>query len=292
MPLLTVFTPAYNRGYNIEALYESLARQTYKDFEWLIINDGSTDDTLGKIRAIMDRHDGSFPIRLVSRENRGLPRTINEGLDNAEGVLFWRLDSDDLAKEDAVELVHKYYPLISDNPKLCAIVFLSLKSDRSVNGYHPFDKVEESDFTFYRVRHKAVGDRAEVMKTAVYRDFKFPIYGEERFCNEALVWNRIAKEYGAVYIPEGIYIKQDACDSITADLYKWLRTNCKGTAQSYVEMVADERLPYGCRWYSAVQYYRFAWFAGSPLWKGLPKKVALVAAPFGLAAFLRDRIKY
>lgn len=292
MALVTVFTAAYNRGYNIKSLYKSLLQQTDKDFEWLIINDGSTDNTLEEIKAVIASHDGSFPIRLYSRENKGLMATINEGLDYSECELFWRLDSDDLAKEDAIELIHKYYPLIADNPKLCAVVFLSLKADRSVNGFHPFKEVTTSDFTSYRVFHNAKGDRAEVMKTDVFRNFKFPKFGEEKFCSECLVWNRIAKNYDAVYVPEGIYIKLDADDSITADLYKWLRKNCRGTAEGYYEMMIDQRLPFRWRWDSAIQYYRFAWFAKKPLWAGLPKKVALAAIPFGLAAFIRDRIKY
>lgn len=292
MPLVTVFTPAYNRGYNIRALYEGLVRQTDKDFEWLVINDGSTDDTLAELEKIQESHNGAFPIRVVSRENRGLMASLNQGLDLAEGKLFWRLDSDDLSRENAVELIHKYYPMIADDDKLCALVFLAMRADGSVYGTNPFETPTRCDFTMYRARHKAEGDRAEVMKTEVFRRFKFPKFGDEKFCLEHSVWNRIAREYDAVYIPEGIYTRSDAGDSITANLYKWLKNNCVGTATSFLEVFTDRRLPFAYRWRAARQYYRFSSIAGMPLWKGLPKGVALAAFPFGMAARVRDLVKY
>ena len=82
--MITIFTPTYNRGYTLERLYESLCRQTRKDFEWVVVDDGSTDNT----KQMVDRwrRTNRFPIRYIYQENRGKPSAHNLGAENAQGV--------------------------------------------------------------------------------------------------------------------------------------------------------------------------------------------------------------
>ena len=88
---ITVFTPAYNRGYIIEKLYRSLQNQTFRNFEWLIIDDGSSDNTSEKIQSfIQDNND--FPIIFEKVENGGKHRAINLGVQKARGELFFIVD--------------------------------------------------------------------------------------------------------------------------------------------------------------------------------------------------------
>ena len=91
---ITVFTPTFNRAYIIENLYRSLQRQSYRDFEWLIVDDGSTDETDAVI-AKWQKEGNDFPIRYFKKENGGKCRAINYGVDRAEGLLFFNVDSDD-----------------------------------------------------------------------------------------------------------------------------------------------------------------------------------------------------
>ena len=101
---ITVFTPTYNRAYIIEKLYRSLQHQTFRDFEWLIVDDGSTDNT-ADIVAIWQHEGNDFPIRYYKKENGGKCRAINYGVDRAEGELFFNVDSDDYLTDDALEKI-------------------------------------------------------------------------------------------------------------------------------------------------------------------------------------------
>ena len=91
---ITVFTPTYNRAYIIETLYRSLQRQTYRDFEWLVVDDGSADNTQELFEA-WQKEDNFFPIRYYKQENGGKCRAMNRGLEMAQGELFFTVDSDD-----------------------------------------------------------------------------------------------------------------------------------------------------------------------------------------------------
>ena len=101
---LTVFTPTYNRGYIIENLYNSLKDQTFKDFEWVVIDDGSTDNTEELFKVwINEKND--FSIKYIKRENGGKHRAINQGVEIAQGELFFIVDSDDKLINKALEII-------------------------------------------------------------------------------------------------------------------------------------------------------------------------------------------
>src|SRR5690625_3909375 len=98
---ITVFTPTYNRAYIIKKLYFSIQKQTFRDFEWLVLDDGSTDSTKDLFdQWIKEEHD--FSIRYYRFENAGKQKEINRALDLAEGELFFTVDSDDLLTENAL----------------------------------------------------------------------------------------------------------------------------------------------------------------------------------------------
>ena len=91
---VTVFTPTYNRAYIIENLYRSLQRQTCMEFEWLVVDDGSSDGTEALFEKWV-KEENPFPIRYHKKENGGKCRAINRGLEMADGELFFTVDSDD-----------------------------------------------------------------------------------------------------------------------------------------------------------------------------------------------------
>ena len=105
---ITVFTPTYNRSYIIERLYHSLKRQTFRDFEWIVIDDGSTDDT--ELRFTQIQNDSNdFPIHYIKTANGGKHRAINKGVTRASGELFYIVDSDDFLPDDALEIILVIY---------------------------------------------------------------------------------------------------------------------------------------------------------------------------------------
>lgn len=122
---ITVFTPTYNRGYIIEKLYRSLQRQTFQDFEWVVMDDGSTDNTEEIFESWM-QEDNRFPIRYYKQENGGKCRAINRGLDLAKGELFFIMDSDDYLTDNALERIVYWESTIAGQQNYAGVVGLSL----------------------------------------------------------------------------------------------------------------------------------------------------------------------
>lgn len=288
--LITVFTPLYNRAKSIYKVYESLCQQSCYDFEWLVINDGSTDNSDIIMNEILKNHNSSFPISYFYQENKGLTRTINKALELAKGILLFRLDSDDYALSDAIQNISDCYSLIIDDNSLCSITFLSQRCNGQVNGIHPFSEITRSNFAEYRDKYRAKGDRAEVMKIDVYKNFKYPEIPGEKFCPEGVVWNRLAMQYDTLYIPKAIYVKGDYDDSITANVYQYLRRNAKGVTLYYKEIVINSHFTFRYRFINAIKFYRYAFYAKVPLFKEIPICMT-VAFPIALIVIARDYFK-
>ena len=120
---ITIFTPAYNRAHLLQRLYDSLLIQTYKNFEWLIVDDGSTDNT----KQIVDKfiEENKLQIKYIYKDNGGKHTAINTGVQQAKFDLFLIVDSDDFLPEDAVSLTFKAWQNVKDNSKVCGIIGLS-----------------------------------------------------------------------------------------------------------------------------------------------------------------------
>ena len=103
----TIFTPTYNRADLLKKLYESLKNQSFKNFEWLIVDDGSTDNTCETIQGFQE--ENIIDIRYIKKENGGKQRAYNVGVENAKGELFICLDSDDIYVENGLEIILKYW---------------------------------------------------------------------------------------------------------------------------------------------------------------------------------------
>ena len=100
--MITIFTPTYNRKKELERLYESLLNQDYDDFEWLIVDDGSIDDTEKYVNSLIKKNE--IKIKYFKKENGGKPSAYNKGLDLASGNIFLAIDSDDVFKENSYKL--------------------------------------------------------------------------------------------------------------------------------------------------------------------------------------------
>lgn len=189
---LTVFTPTYNRGYIIEKLYHSLQRQSFLDFEWIVVDDGSTDNT-ETLFATITQEENPFPIRYVKTENGGKHRAINTGVSMAAGELFFIVDSDDYISDDALEQIDQMERLIPAEQKgqfagVCGLRGYDLNTPigTTFNG-------EILDITtLERVKHKITGDKAEVFYTHIMKQYPFPTFEGEKFLTECVVWDKIA----------------------------------------------------------------------------------------------------
>ena len=118
--MITVFTPTYNRGALLRRLYESLLAQTVYDFEWLIVDDDSADDTESVVHAFV-KGETRFPIRYYKQKHGGKHRAMNLAVQLAKGKYFFPVDSDDWLPENAIELLISWLKEIQGVPSLCGV---------------------------------------------------------------------------------------------------------------------------------------------------------------------------
>ena len=212
---ITVFTPTYNRGYLLDKLYESLLKQTNTDFEWLIIDDGSNDNTSNIINKFID--DNKIRIRCFYQENGGKHRAINKGLDIAEGELFFIVDSDDTLIPTAIELVLEKYKSVENCPEFAGISFNRGYSEKKIVG--KTFSLEFKDCTnLERGRNNILGDKSEIYRTEILRNIKFPEIEGENFMSEIVLWNEVARQgYKLRWYNEIIYICNYLEDGLTVN---------------------------------------------------------------------------
>lgn len=117
--MITVFTPTYNRVYHLNRLYESLCQQTDKNFEWLVVDDGSTDYTEELIDTF--RKEGIIEVRYIKQTNGGKHRAVNRGAREAQGSLFFIVDSDDYLCKDAIYYITNEYKEIEHDKDYCGV---------------------------------------------------------------------------------------------------------------------------------------------------------------------------
>lgn len=215
--MITIFTPVYNRAYIINQLYQSLLSQTNYDFEWLIIDDGSTDN-IGELVNQWIADTEEFEIRFYRQPNGGKHRAINKGVQLANGDAFLIVDSDDYLTEDAIDIVYEYWTQIKDNTRFAGVSGLRMHQNRQVIGGRPhFDEYVDAT-NLERAAYGLEGDKAEVYKTDILKSFPFPEFEGERFVTEAVVWNKIAYQgYRIRWFNRSIIICEYLGDGLTAN---------------------------------------------------------------------------
>ena len=215
MHYTTIFTPTYNRRYLIDNLYQSLLMQTDKNFEWLVIDDGSTDNTEKYFSELLAKPQ-PFPIRYLKQKNGGKHRAVNRGVKDAKGELFFIVDSDDTLIPNAIEKINQWVATLDDSHKWAGVSGLKGFSEQKNVGQRPPAKFIDAKNTERRKYHLE-GDKAEVYFTEVLRKYPFPEIPGENFISEEIVWNAIAREgYYLRWFNEIIYI----CDYLDGGLTK------------------------------------------------------------------------
>lgn len=266
--MITIFTPTYNRAHLLTRLYESLCLQTYKDFEWIIVDDGSTDQTQSliknfelriKIDATCDNSDfkGLGGIRYIRQANGGKHRAINRGVQEARGELFFIVDSDDLLPEDALQTVVERWAAVRDDVCIGGVCGLDMTPNGTVIGSGLAKGEQISNSLDIRLKYHVTGDLKEVFRTSVLREFPFPEYESEKFCPEALVWNRIAQQYNLLYFNQPIYIAEYQEGGLTDRIVKVRMQSPMASTTCYQEMVSYD-IPLKEKIKAAINYWRFA----------------------------------
>lgn len=208
----TIFTPTYNRAYIITKLYDSLLSQTCFDFEWLIVDDGSSDNTEELVSGF---NTDKFNITYIKQQNGGKHRAINRGVKIAKGELFFIVDSDDFLTPNAVEKIIKYWKgKDRDCLGLCFRKF-NYKTGETIGRKFPYQGLYATSIQLEFV-YNIKGDKAEIFRTDILRQYPFPEIEGENFCTENVCWLAMSKGkpnellcadepiYGCDYLEDGL----------------------------------------------------------------------------------------
>ncbi|MBP2114402.1 glycosyltransferase family 2 protein [Paenibacillus silagei] len=234
---ITIFTPTYNRKSTLRRLYQSLTIQSCYDFEWLVIDDGSTDGTFEYLEEISKKEE-KFNIRYYRFSNGGKHRAINKGLDLAKGQYFFIVDSDDYLTNISIQSINTWIESISEEKKKFAGVsgLKGYTSSKMVG--RTFNGNNLSCTALDTQKFNISGDKSEVYRTEIMREYRFPEIEGEKFITEAVVWNRIANDGFLIkYFNEINYVCEYREDGLTKKIDELFCSNFRGYTLYIKELI-------------------------------------------------------
>lgn len=234
MNQVTIFTPTYNRAYVLERLYSSLRAQSDHNFQWLIIDDGSTDNTSKLVQSWIDEKN-RFPITYRYYENGGKQRAINIAVQLIKTEYIFIVDSDDQLTEDAVEKVNRWLIQIKDRDDLAGVSGVKGNCQgQPIGGVVDFSSEYVEATNLERIQYNLQWDMAEIYKVDLLRRFPFTVWPGEKFVPEATVWDEIALQgYKLRWYRDVIYKCKYLEDGLTNNSWELLKNNPMGYAMLF-----------------------------------------------------------
>lgn len=219
MPCITVLTATYNRAHTIHRVYDSLCRQKFSDFDWVVVDDGSTDGTKELIEDYQET--ATFPIKYYYKENGGKHTAINFALDVIESPYVHFIDSDDALTDDALSLIKQNWDKISpkDYDRFWNVAGLCLDSKTRGAIGKPFPP-GINDLKG-RAQHKVIvknpEDKSFCAKLSILQQYPFPVFPDTKFVSEGMVWEKINQRYDQFCTNDAFLIYfRDSHDSLAA----------------------------------------------------------------------------
>lgn len=285
MRMLTVFTPTFNRAYCLDKCYQSLVRQTIKDFIWLIIDDGSTDQTGDLVNHWVK--EGKIEIRYHWQENQGMHAAHNTAYELMTTELNVCIDSDDYMPEDAVEKIVTFWKE-HGNKQVSGIIALDAFNDNKVIGTELPGHIKTSTLFDLYYKYGVVGDKKLVYRTELTKANPYPIFENEKYVGLAYKYYLLDKQYEMLLMNEIVCKVEYLPDGSSLNMFNQYRKNPKGFAFYRKELM---KLPFTSlmfKFRQAIHYvsssllirdWKFLW--GSP-----EKILTVLAIPFGILLFL------
>jgi glycosyltransferase involved in cell wall biosynthesis len=293
-PVFTVFTPTFNRKALLARVYECLCAQTFRDFEWLVIDDGSSDGTGELVQGW--REEDVIEIVYQYQNNRGKHVAFNRGVALARGKLFLPLDSDDTCIPTALERFFHQWVAIPEGERAEFSGITCLCADRSgttVGRRFPAPIVDSYPIEFI-ARLGGAGERWGFTRVEVLRAFPFPENAGERFVPEGLIWNRIGRVYKIRFIDEVLRVYEALPGGLSRSIVRLRASNPASACAFYLEHLQFD-LPPLQRIKTLINYGRFFLHCRR---EGLARfanfrvsLASLVALPLAYAAYLADRVR-
>lgn len=282
---ITIFTPTYNRADKLHRVYDSLTKQNCYDFEWLIIDDGSSDNTENVVQLFLD--EKRFLVRYFKQQNGGKHRAYNRALELARGEYFFCLDSDDWLTEWAVEEIISFVNKEREN-----FIFAYKENENNVCLSNNFPKdIEKIGLFDLNNTYHCNGEFTIIFRTDFARRFPFPVFEGENFITEAVVYDRMALEESVALLPKVITICEYQEEGLSNNLNRIMKKNPAGYCLYFMQRI-DLQTTMIQRIVMAGKYQCFCRFSGKQRseYTGNHPVTVTMAKPLGLLFLLYYKI--
>jgi glycosyltransferase involved in cell wall biosynthesis len=295
--VFTVFIPSFNRATLLKRAIESVGNQTVRNFELLIVDDGSTDNTKDIVEMYQTKFD--FPVHYHFQKNQGKHVAHNSALKLARGSFIVILDSDDMLVPNALERLEFHWKQIPEKirDQFAGIEGHCAYSNGEIVGTRFPSDILDSNFLETRRKLHIGGDKKNSIRTDVLREFPFPVFEGEKFIRESIVWDRIARKYSFRYVNEVIQIIEYQDTGLSSNLFNLRVNNPKGFRLCFKEEVNLNRkfLSFTELYKSYVKYVRYSFHCGIGLnqqHREIESKILwLISIPVGTIDWYRDKFK-
>ncbi len=237
--LCSILTPTYNRAHTLPKVYMSLQQQTLQDFEWIIVDDGSSDNTPRLVQQWMQ--EAHFPIRYFKQANGGHHVATNKAIQEAQGKFSIPLDSDDQLIPEALERFLGHWGTIPETQRehyVGITALIETESGALMGSEFPTD-IFDSDTTTMSYILRFGDDRKGMIRSDILKNHLYPIFNDEKFMSDSIIWHRIAKMYKTRFVNDVLCITDYLPDGQTLNTVKHLCKNAKGSSLYYQELLDD-----------------------------------------------------
>lgn len=287
---LTIFTPAYNRAHTLHRCYESLKKQSCKDFVWLIIDDGSTDNTADLVKK-WQNETNDFEIKYIYKSNGGMHTAHNTAYENIDTELNVCIDSDDCMADDAVKKIIDFWKE-NGSDKYAGIVGLDADFNNGIIGEKFDDSLKSTTMSGY-YRNGGKGDKKLVYRTDVINKYPpYPVFEGEKYVSLGYKYLLCDQDYELLVLNEILCNVEYQEDGSSMNMYKQYLRNPKGFAfMRKVDMLYNETFKENVK--TCIHYVSSSIIShNSNFIKESPKKVlTILAIPFGIVLTVYIKIK-
>ena len=281
---LTIFTPSYNRAYTLHKCYESLKKQSNKDFLWLIIDDGSTDNTKELVDSWID--ENIIEIKYHYQNNQGMHGAHNTAYELMDTELNVCIDSDDYMPEDAVEKIIDFWKK-NKRDDLAGIIALDAYEDGNVIGQKFPDDMKETTLFEVNNIHKIPGDKKLVYRTELTKEYPYPLFEGEKYVGLAYKYYKLDEKYKLATLNEVLCIVEYLEDGSSRNMLNQYRKKPRGFAFYRIENMKNSRASWKFKFKESIHYVASSLIAKNKKFLlETPKKgMAIASLPLGVILY-------
>lgn len=276
MKTLTVFTPSYNRAYTLHKCYESLLRQTSKDFTWVIIDDGSSDNTKELVDSWIN--ENKLEINYIYQENQGMHGAHNTAYKNIKTELNVCIDSDDYMPDDAVKKIISFWNK-NKRSDLAGIMALDAYTDGKVIGDKFPNELKESTYFDIYNKYGLKGDKKLIYRSELTIQYPYPIFEGEKYVSLAYKYAKLDSKYKLALMNEVVCNVEYMEDGSSLNMLKQYRRNPKGFAFIRIDNMKNPKASLKFKFKECIHYVSSSFISKNKNYlKETPCKILTVLA--------------